>query len=661
MVFKNEDKAYEFYIKYAGNVGFSVRKGWWDKSARNVTRSRVYVCSREGFRPKNAVNDGKKPRPETRTGCQARMTIKITPFGKYEVAEFIPDHNHELAAPLDIQMLRSQRLLAKTQSAGLQNVHLIPAEYKNYLRSKRIKDMKLGDAGAMMEYLQKMKGHNPSFFYAIQVDVDDQLSNIFWADANSQLDCYYFGDVVCFDTTYRVNDYGRPLALFLGVNHHKQIVIFAAALLYDETMESFKWLFETFKSAMCGKQPKTILTDRCSTIGDAVRAVWPGTVHCLCAWHAYQSASKHLSHLFQDSGMFSHDLGRCIFDMEDEDEFLSAWESMVEKYDLKDDEWLTKLYDDRDKWAPAYVRETFCAGVGDVLRRETYTSLLKESLSLDKDLHEFFKQYDKLVDERRYAERQADYHAGQGNPRLPPLRVLWEAANVFTPAVFEDFRKEFELFMNCTIYACGVVGSISEYEVTVKEKTKGHSVRFDSSDGTLTCSCKKFEFIGIPCCHALKVLDFRNIKELPPHYILRRWRKDAKTGSIRESDGSAFDYTARSSLPKRYNSLCRILYRIAAKAAENAEAYDFLENQSDQLLEQVERILQTRLLEKPSPGNALKGQTQNTVQMENDDNGETQRLGGKKKKDGSTSKKNQTRLEVNKKNKGRKGLSERCV
>ncbi|KAH7661074.1 FHY3/FAR1 family protein [Dioscorea alata] len=658
MVFKNEDKAYEFYIRYAGNVGFSVRKGWWDKSARNVTRSRVYVCSREGFRPKNSVNDGKKPRPETRTGCQARMTIRITPIGKYEVTEFIPDHNHELAAPLDIQMLRSQRLLAKTQSTGLQNGHLIPAEYKNYLRSKRMKEMKLGDAGAMMEYLQKMKGENPSFFYAIQVDVDDQMSNIFWSDANSQLDYYYFGDVVCFDTTYRVNDYGRPLALFLGVNHHKQIVIFAAALLYDETVESYKWLFETFKAAMCGKQPKTILIDQCPTIRDAVGAVWAGTVHRFCAWHVYQSAANHFSHLLQDLGTFSHDLGRCIFDMEDEGEFLSAWESMIEKYDLKDDEWLTKQYEDRDKWALAYDREIFCADFGDALRRESYTTLLKESLSLDKDLREFFKHYDKLVEERRYAERQADYHAGQANPRFHLLR-MWQAENAFTPAIFDRFRVEFELFMNCTIYARGEVGPISEYEVTAKEKTKGHYVRFDSSDGTMTCGCKKFEFIGIQCCHALKVLDFRNIKELPQQYILKRWRKDAKTGSIRENHASTFDYNLESSLPKRYNSLCRTLYRIAARAAENVEAYAFLENQSDQLLEQVERILQTRLLEKPSPGNVSKGQTQTTVQMENDDSGETPRLGGKKKKDGSTSKKNnQTRLEASKKLKGRKGQAD---
>ena len=54
-----------------------------------------------------------------------------------------------------------------------------------------------------------------------------------------------FGDVVCFDTTYRTNKNHRPLAPIIGVNHHRQIVVFGAAFLYDETTETFSWLFRT--------------------------------------------------------------------------------------------------------------------------------------------------------------------------------------------------------------------------------------------------------------------------------------------------------------------------------------------------------------------------------------------------------------------------------
>jgi zinc finger SWIM domain-containing protein 3 len=58
------------------------------------------------------------------------------------------------------------------------------------------------------------------------------------------------GDVVSFDTTFQTNKFEMPFAPFLGTNHHKQTIIFGVALLFDETIESFVWLFETFLKAM---------------------------------------------------------------------------------------------------------------------------------------------------------------------------------------------------------------------------------------------------------------------------------------------------------------------------------------------------------------------------------------------------------------------------
>ncbi|KAL3500054.1 hypothetical protein ACH5RR_039147 [Cinchona calisaya] len=41
-----------------------------------------------------------------------------------------------------------------------------------------------------------------------------------------------FGDVVSFDTIYRTNKAYRPLASFVGMNNHREMVIFGAALLH---------------------------------------------------------------------------------------------------------------------------------------------------------------------------------------------------------------------------------------------------------------------------------------------------------------------------------------------------------------------------------------------------------------------------------------------
>ena len=91
------------------------------------------------------------------------------------------------------------------------------------------------------------------------------------------------------------NKEGRPFALLVGVNHHKQTIIFGGALLYDETIETFAWFFDTFSRTMLGRKPNTILTDQDAAMDKALSTQWPETKHRLCFWHMYQNVAKHLS------------------------------------------------------------------------------------------------------------------------------------------------------------------------------------------------------------------------------------------------------------------------------------------------------------------------------------------------------------------------------
>lgn len=172
--------------------------------------------------------------------------------------------------------------------------------------------MKVGNTRGVLEYLQHMQYEDRNFSYFIQIDIDDLITNIFWADGRMKLDYEAFGDVVCFDTTYRKNIEGRPFALFVGVNHHKQTTIFGAALLYDETSDTFSWLFDTFAKVMSGKKPKTIITDQDAAMAKALSLQWPETHHLLCVWHTYQNAAKHLSHVFDSFSDFKDDFSSCV-------------------------------------------------------------------------------------------------------------------------------------------------------------------------------------------------------------------------------------------------------------------------------------------------------------------------------------------------------------
>ena len=64
--------------------------------------------------------------------------------------------------------------------------------------------------------------------------------------------------------------------VFVGFNQFRETVVFGVVLRYDETYESFKWLFETFLKALNGKQLKTIytITHQDSAMGKAVNEVF---------------------------------------------------------------------------------------------------------------------------------------------------------------------------------------------------------------------------------------------------------------------------------------------------------------------------------------------------------------------------------------------------
>ena len=93
--------------------------------------------------------------------------------------------------------------------------------------------------------------------------------------------------------------------------------------LYDETTDSFIWLFETFLQAMSGKAPKTIFTNQDAAMANAILHVMPYTYHRLCTWHMMQNALKHVNGVFR--GEVKHVLSQFSDEIEEENDFLMAW------------------------------------------------------------------------------------------------------------------------------------------------------------------------------------------------------------------------------------------------------------------------------------------------------------------------------------------------
>lgn len=217
----------------------------------------------------------------------------------------------------------------------------------------------------------------PKFFFSIEVDENGCMGNCFWADARSRVAYQYFGDVVTFDATYLTNHYKMHFVPFTGVNHHHQSQMHGCALLINETAESYTWLLKTWLKAMLGRAPSTIITNNDKAMGKAIAEVLPNTTHRLCLWHILQKVPEHFAHIYNKYPSFQVDFHHCIHDTLRIEEFELEWSLLVSKYELKENDWLNKLYMRREKWVPAYLQNSVCARMSTTQQSESMNKFSK--------------------------------------------------------------------------------------------------------------------------------------------------------------------------------------------------------------------------------------------------------------------------------------------
>ncbi|XP_062014403.1 protein FAR1-RELATED SEQUENCE 5-like [Rosa rugosa] len=177
MQFDTVDAAFQFWRKYGGRTGFGVRKVYANKSRIDGQITIVrFVCSKEGNRVADKRDHlTKNPRAETRTNCLVRLGLQFNrESSKFEVHDFVHEHNHLLHTPETCHMILSQRNLTDSQAihidfaddsglkpkaahqffsqqvGGKENLGYIERDQINYLRSKRQKDMAYGEAGSLL-------------------------------------------------------------------------------------------------------------------------------------------------------------------------------------------------------------------------------------------------------------------------------------------------------------------------------------------------------------------------------------------------------------------------------------------------------------------------------------------------------------------------------
>lgn len=278
--FLSEEEAFIFYKNYAFRHGFSIRKARSLKKNGELKR-RDFCCQCEGKPALKLVDPFKQQRNRQSVKCECKARICITLrtscdifLEEWQIVACVKEHNHELLAPSEVRFLSAYRTITKKdqdrilllKEGGLtvrqimrvmeleQNIDhgllpFIEKDVRNLFTRIRKQD-EVNDATHILRYCELSKEENCKFRYAFTLDDQRKLEHIFWSSAHCFEWYQRFGDVVVFDTTYKINAYEMPFGIFVGVNNHGKTVLFGCALLRNETTSAFQWLFKVISKKL---------------------------------------------------------------------------------------------------------------------------------------------------------------------------------------------------------------------------------------------------------------------------------------------------------------------------------------------------------------------------------------------------------------------------
>ncbi|XP_074583474.1 protein FAR1-RELATED SEQUENCE 5-like [Curcuma longa] len=624
MEFTSLEETFSFYNQYAREAGFSARINSSKKNKMtNEVVWKTFVCFKQGHtddqRNKQAKSDQQRrerTRGEVRTGCKSKISLVKKQTGpNWIVTNFVETHNHPLSTPSKVHLLRSHRHVSAAKKAltqqfseanvpTCQQMRLLEIEYggseligcterdiRNF--EKELRDEEKGiDAETLIELFASEKEKNSGFFYEYETDSDNRFSRCFWADHVSRRAYSVFGDVVVFDTTYNTNKYGLIFAPFVGVNHHHQTTIFGCGFLSDEKAESFVWLLNKFIEAMPKGAPKVIITDQDPAMTKVIAQVFPQTMHRYCLWHILNKFSEKLDPLtFRDN---YQSIKNVIENSTTPDEFENSWEEVIKCANLEKNDWLSLMYELRQKWVPAYFSHVFCAGMSSSQRSESSHAFFKKYISNKNSLMDFITRFNRALRHQRHNELIADHIDMNEHPRIKtnwPMET--QMVKLYTKNKWMEFQSEMSESHGYYVKQTSIEVDVVVYHVMnfqSSSSSKPRVLTYDKQRDYISCSCRKFEFDGIPCRHMLAFFRINQIFHLPDKYILKRWTQNAKVGVIYALGEQNFIDDPERFLMSRHSKLSYKASILIDDASLTDEGTNFLDEQFDCIYTKIQEM-----------------------------------------------------------------------
>ncbi|XP_042027102.1 protein FAR-RED IMPAIRED RESPONSE 1-like [Salvia splendens] len=198
----------------------------------------------------------------------------------------------------------------------------------------------------------------------------------------------------------------------------------------------------------------------------------------------------------------------------------------------------------------------------------------------------FVEQYEICIVDKIQKELQAEYLT-KCKPITCASEFKWEAqfAKAYTNNIMKLFQTEVKTIWNCNLIPLESDGSVFDsYDITETRTLSMYPssmelhfiVQHRPAGGYFKCNCKKFESMGILCCHILKVLVFKNIDHVSERYILWRWRKDVYRPHFSISFAGAYPHMSEEY--KKFQEMEREFIKCSDFAIDSVEKINFVKD-----------------------------------------------------------------------------------
>ncbi|KAL4575556.1 hypothetical protein LXL04_022403 [Taraxacum kok-saghyz] len=584
MEFISNGEAYSFYQEYARSMGFTtaIQNSRRSKTSREFIDAK-FACSRYGTKrehdktfnrtrgrqgtntqdPENASGR----RSGSKTDCKASMHIKRRPDGKWIIHRFEKEHNHELLPAQAVsEQTRNMYAAMARQFAEYKNVIGLKNDSSNPFDKTRTTGLESGDANTFCKFFAQMQTINSNFFYAIDIGEDQRVKNMLFVDAKTRYDYINFSDVISFDTSYIKNKYRMPLALFIGVNQHYQFMLLGCAILSDESSTTYSWVMQTWLTAMAGRVPKVIITDKDQNLESSISQIFPSSKHCFSLWNIMGKISESL----KQHDNFMAKFEKCIYRSWTDEQFEKRWFKIMERFGLKDDDWMQSLHESRKQWVPIYIKDVCLAGMSTLQRSESVNCFFDKYVHRKTTVQEFIRQYETIIQDRYEEEAKGDSDTWNKPPTLrSPSPFEKHVSSIYTHTVFKKFQVEVLGAVACMPKKESQEDLITTFRVSDFEKNSDYNVTYNESTSEVSCICRLFELKGFLCRHTMIVLQICGLSTIPPQYILKRWTKDVKNRGLMSEGVEQLQYRVQ-----RYNDLCQRAIKLGEESSLSQESYN---------------------------------------------------------------------------------------